>query len=101
MFFLNNFLKNKLKPKARGMYGVLHGYYIGEILIFINKENDDTYNFLATPSFKNISMSFEDFKNGIEKYIIEYIKIMPKKHWVVFKEKFEQNKEKFIENNNN
>ena len=92
--FISNFLKRKLQPKNRCMYACLHGQYIGKMFVFIKHENN-LFHFLMLPDIKNISMNFEIFKNGIENYILDKVKILDKKYWKVCEEKFNKN---FIDN---
>lgn len=88
---ISNFLKRKLEPKKRGLYVCLHGKYIGKQFIFINKENN-LYNFIVTPDLQNLSLTFDNFKNGMDNYIISFVQIMQKKYWKIFEQQFLKNK---------
>lgn len=81
---ISYFLKRKIEPKNRAMYACLKGDYIGEMLIYINKEND-LYNFITLPSKKPVSITLEVFKNGLENNCLEQVKIVPKKYWILLK----------------
>lgn len=80
------------------MYGVLHGGYIGENFVYIKTDEDGRYHFLSIPSLKNIIMNRENFTWGIENNFIEKIQKLPKRHWIVLKEKYDEN---LLKNNTN
>lgn len=91
--YISNWLKKKIQPKNRCMYACLHGKYIGKMFVYINC-NNNLYNFLILPDMKNITMSSNNFKVGIENYILDKVKILNKKYWTICKEKYIENLKK-------
>ena len=88
--FISNWLKKRLSPKPRCMYACLHGVYIGKMFVYIDSIGDN-FNFLILPDMVNITMTFENFKSGIENKIIDKVTIIDKKYWQVCCEKFKKN----------
>lgn len=78
-----SFLKNifKTKPLAERLktgasFGVLAGTYLGEIFVYIRKD-DDVMHFLSIPKMCNRSIPVDKFNYAVDNRVIEYIERIP------------------------
>ena len=67
-------MSNTTYKKAGKLFAVHHGDYAGQMFALVEKE-EHNYNFLSMPEMKNISVTVEDFNEGIEKEIIKFSKM--------------------------
>lgn len=65
------------KQRNRSIYAVREGSYKGNFFVFINKI-DELCNFLILPDNDVVSVPTEEFEQGIEKKIVDYIEELPK-----------------------
>ena len=92
-----SFLKNifKRKPladrlKVGSSFGVLAGTYLGEIFVFIRKE-DSTMHFLSIPKMRNRSIPVDKFNYAIDNRVIEYIERLPWNERHICRSQFDKN----------
>lgn len=78
------------EPEVRCSYAVKHGYYAGEILIFIRKQVD-SYEFLSIPKMLNRSIPCDNFNYGWGNGIIDFVEKIPKDVYKVITRQFENN----------
>lgn len=67
------FKANNLK---RGIFAVRQGEYKGHFFVFVS-ETDDKYNFLVLPYNTTINVPKDQFEQGIENKIVDYIEKLP------------------------
>lgn len=77
--YINKLLKNKtkVKPKAKQIYAVGTGTFVGEMLVYCKQDNEHYY-FLSIPKNFNRKIPKDKFDYGIENGIIEFVKEIPK-----------------------
>jgi hypothetical protein len=78
------------KPEIRCSYAVKHGFYAGEILIFIRKQQN-SYEFLSIPKMLNRSIPCDKFNFGWDNGIIDFVEMIPKDIYKVVTRQFENN----------
>jgi len=78
------------EPEVRCSYAVKHGYYAGEILIFIRKQTD-SYEFLSIPKMLNRSIPCDKFNDGWGYGIIDFVEKIPKDVYKAVIKQFENN----------
>jgi len=78
------------EPEIRYSYAIKHGFYAGEILIFIKKQLN-SYEFLSIPKMLNRSIPCDKFKYGWSNGIIDFVEIIPKDIYKVITQQFENN----------
>ena len=83
-------MSNTTYKKAGKLFAVHHGDYAGQMFALVEKE-EHNYNFLSMPEMKNISLTVEDFNEGIEKEIIKFVEKLPKDVFKVVKAQYEKN----------
>ena len=73
-----NFLKKYIKhnPKKRGLYAFTK-YKRGEFLLYIDKVDDNTFEFMQLPNCLQFFISAEDFNNGVITNLLEYVNEIP------------------------
>ena len=70
-------LQNIFEPKMnRNIYAVNHGAYKGDFLVYINSDNEN-HNFLTLPYNKTLSVSKQQFEDGLNNKVVDYIKKLP------------------------
>jgi hypothetical protein len=76
---LNKLIKNKTKviPKAKQVYAVGTGTFVGEMLIYC-KQDKENYYFLSIPKNINRVIPKEKFDLGVNERIVEYVRDLPK-----------------------
>ncbi len=84
-----------VNPKTGCLYAIHHGDFAGQMFCFISKQ-EHMYNFLSIPEMKNINVSVEDFTDGVEKEIVQFVEKPPSDVFNVIKAQYKKN-----ENTNN
>ena len=69
--------KNIQQPKKRYLYAVKTGDYAGNFIAYIDRTKVN-YSFLTIPPMEQISVPIDDFKQGIENKILDFVEILPK-----------------------
>jgi len=77
-------------PKQKHIYAVTTGKYLGELLVYIEKRNED-YSFLSLPEMKNRNISKTHFKTGITTKIVEPVEKIPSSVFNVCVEQYKKN----------
>lgn len=62
-------------PRKKTIYAVTKGTYLGELLVFI--EEEDELKFLAIPNMNIRSIPKEKFELGLKEGIVEVVKKLP------------------------
>lgn len=70
-------VKPKVGPKERQVYAVGTGTYVGELLVFVKKVNDN-YCFLSVPKNRNRIVPIDKFDFAMEHKIMEIVEELPK-----------------------
>ncbi len=78
-------------PHEQGSYAVTTGVFAGEILIYIQKQND-SYEFLSIPKMINRQVPIDKFKVGLENKIVDTVGDIPNKVYKMCKLQFAKNK---------
>jgi hypothetical protein len=76
MIFLKTIKKLFNHPKRRFIYAVTAGRFLGELLVYIKKDNTD-YVFLSLPLMKNRAIPMDKFDFGIREKIVEVVRKIP------------------------
>jgi hypothetical protein len=63
-------------PKQPYIYAVTRGDYLGELLVYAEKENDD-YVFLVLPEMKIRRIPIAKFELGINNNIVDVVEKLP------------------------
>lgn len=79
------------KPKFGNLYAVQTGDYVGELLLFIEKDSTD-YHFLAIPLMTNRSVPIGKFDFALKESILEFVERVPSYVRKTSKTKFILNK---------
>jgi hypothetical protein len=87
---INLFKKNKIKKGD--VYAVQTGDYVGEMLIFID-DDEEFYMFLSSPKMINREIPKDKFDFGKENEIIEYVETLPRNIFKVVEKQFRSNQE--------
>lgn len=67
-----------MKPKFRGVYGVIHGSHRGELFAYIREDREkEAYEFLSMPKMVTKVVPIKSFEFGMENNIIEFIEVLP------------------------
>lgn len=78
------------KPIEREIYACHHGDFAGQAFVFIS-EGEQSYNFLRVPDMVNTSIPHEDFYNGVQKEILQFIEAMPADVYGVVQAQYNKN----------
>jgi hypothetical protein len=99
--YINKLLKNKtkVKPKAKQIYAVGTGTFVGEMLIYC-KQDGENYYFLSIPKNINRVIPKDKFDLGIENKIIEFVKELPNSVYKICYKQHEHNEKNGISQNN-
>lgn len=65
-------------PKTRYIYAVTAGFYLGELLVYIEKQNSH-YKFLSLPTMVVREIPVEKFKLGLNDKIVDVVEKIPKR----------------------
>ena len=63
-------------PKKKFLYAVTGGKYLGELLVFIEAQ-ENAYTFLTLPEMKNRTIPQEKFKFGLTEKIVDVVEKLP------------------------
>ena len=74
------------------IYACHHGDYAGQMFAFI-EEKELSYNFIRLPDMINISVTTEDFSEGIEAEILQFVKDLPDDVYKVVKAQYKKNED--------
>jgi hypothetical protein len=77
-------------PIKRHAYAVTTGAYVGEIMVFVDK-NEDSYNFISIPKNINRSIPVGKFEIGIVQSIVEHVEEIPDDVFSILEKQFEFN----------
>lgn len=84
-----------MKYQVGNIFAVHHGDYAGQMFALVEKE-ELSYNFLRMPDMKNVSVTKNDFEEGIDKEIIKYVEDLPDDIFDTIEQQYNKN-----ENTNN
>jgi len=70
------FFKLKKHPKKQYIYAVTAGYYLGELLVYIETDNR-VYKFLSLPEMLVREIPIEKFNIGIQDKIVDVVEKIP------------------------
>ena len=89
---LKNFFKNKGKiiPKQREVFAVGTGVYVGEMLVYMKKDNENYY-FLSIPKNINRVVPIDRFNFAMEHRIAEFAHTLPRDIYKICSKQFEYN----------
>lgn len=77
-------------PVKKNAYAVTTGFYVGEILVFVN-ESEDYYNFISIPKNINRKIPVNKFLLGIDQSILEHVEEIPDDIYSLLEKQFEFN----------
>lgn len=77
-------------PVKKNAYAVTTGFYVGEILVFVN-ESEDYYNFISIPKNINRKIPVNKFFLGIDQSILEHVEEIPDDVFCILEKQFEFN----------
>jgi hypothetical protein len=80
-------------PVKKNAYAVTTGFYVGEILVFVNKL-EDYYNFISIPKNINRKIPVNKFSLGIDQSILEHVEEIPDDVFSILEKQFEFNDKK-------
>jgi len=63
-------------PKKKFVYAVTGGKFLGELLVFMEKDNDN-YNFLTLPDMNIREIPYEKFEFGLKEKIVDVVEKLP------------------------
>jgi hypothetical protein len=81
---------NKFIPKARKVYAVGTGIYVGEMLVYCKKDSANYY-FLSIPKNINRTVPIDKFELALEHKIAEFVTDLPRKVYNICYKQFEYN----------
>lgn len=64
-------------PKKKTVYAIIGGKYLGEMFVFIEEKNANTYGFLSLPEMHIRDIPKDKFEFGLEQKIIDIIDKLP------------------------
>jgi hypothetical protein len=67
----------KQHPKQKTVYAITGGKYLGEMFVFIEEKNQNTYGFLSLPEMHIRDIPKEKFEFGLKEKIIDVIDKIP------------------------
>ena len=94
---LNKIFK-KIIPTQKNIFACLHGDYVGEMFIYIDKK-DDNYLFLSMPKNINRIIPIKSFDSGMNLGILEFVEVTLEEIYDIAKAQFIYNETN--ENTNN
>lgn len=86
------------KPKAREVYAVLTGKYVGEMLTYC-EQSDNTYFFISVPKLANRAVPIDKFELGVSSKIVEFVQVLPKNVYKLLYKQYQWNKSKANQGN--
>lgn len=78
-------------PKKKYIYAITGGKYLGELFVFIEK-NNETFSFLSLPDMKLRDVPTDKFEFGLKEKIIDIVQKIPSKVYKVCVEQYNKNK---------
>jgi len=84
------FFKTKKHPKKKYIYAVTAGYYLGELLVYIETDNQ-VYKFLSLPEMLVREIPIEKFDIGIQNKIVDVVEKMPSHVYKMCKLQYSKN----------
>jgi hypothetical protein len=81
----------KKHPRIRYIYAVTGGYYLGELLVYI-ETTDTNFCFLSLPDMIVRSIPIEKFNFGIDNKIVDIVEKIPAHVYKVCKQQYMKNK---------
>jgi len=81
----------KQHPKKRYIYAVTAGYYLGELLVYMETV-DSYYKFLSLPTMIVRDIPTDKFNSGIENKIVDVVEKIPNKVFKVCRLQYNKNK---------
>jgi hypothetical protein len=91
-------IPKKVVPTQKSIFACLHGDYVGEMFIYIDKK-DDNYLFLSMPKNINRIIPIKSFNSGMNLGILEFVEVTLKEIYDIAKAQFIYNETN--ENTNN
>jgi hypothetical protein len=83
---LNKIFK-KIIPTQKNIFACLHGDYVGEMFIYIDKK-DNNYLFLSVPKNINRIIPIKSFDSGMNLGILEFVEVTLKEIYDVAKAQY-------------
>jgi len=80
-------------PKKRFLYAITGGFYLGELFVFIEKE-DENFNFLSLPEMKIRTVPSDKFIFGLDNKIIDIVEKLPSHVYNTCVKQYQKNKTK-------
>jgi hypothetical protein len=80
----------KQHPQKRYIYAVTAGFYLGELLVYMETVNTD-YRFLSLPTMIIRDIPIEKFKNGLKEKIVDVVEKIPNRVFKVCKLQYIKN----------
>lgn len=77
-------------PIKKNVYAVTAGYYVGEMLVFVEQHND-SYNFISIPKNINREIPIGKFHFGLDESIVEHVEEIPDDVFSILEKQFEFN----------
>ena len=90
----------KIIPAKKNIFACLHGDYVGEMFIYIDKKADN-YLFLSMPKNINRIIPIKHFDSGTNLGIIEFVEVTIDEVYEVAKAQYIHNEANETKNTNN
>lgn len=87
--------KRELDPKTNVPYAVQSGHYVGEMFVYIEKDDKNFY-FISIPKNINREVPKDKFFFGIENKILEEVEKLPNNIYSLLKSQYFHNKKRNI-----
>lgn len=84
---------SKVIPKARQLYAITTGTYVGEMFVYCKKDADN-YHFLSIPKNVNRTIPIDKFNFALDNKIAEYVEDLPRNIYQICYKQFEYNSSK-------
>jgi len=78
-------------PKKRYLYAVTGGKYLGELLVYMEKVNEN-FNFLALPDMIIREVPTDKFEFGLNNKIVDIVEKLPSDVYSTCKKQYLKNK---------
>ena len=85
--------KREPEPKQKVPYAVQHGHYVGEMLVYMEKDDKNFY-FLSIPKNINREVHKDRFFFGVNNKILEEVEKLPNDIYSLLKAQYFYNKKK-------
>jgi len=80
-------------PLKKHAYAVTTGYYVGEMLVFVDK-SEEFFNFISIPKNINREIPINKFYLGLKESIVEHVEEIPDEIFSILEKQFEFNNKK-------